>query len=155
MEPTELGERVSKLMRRVWDESSQDFSGLGVVFYRELVDLPHASLQVPSSDSHLAGSIGDEALAELLNMVSNFRSPWHDGFHFISVNEMRLTHIAQFVSPPVPSNIEAIPLESGARHMTAALASMVKGIALVAVLPAHGEIVIYDQGKRAPVKEIS
>ena len=83
-----------------------------------------------------------------LSLISTGHSPWQDGFHFVLVRDMRLTHVAQFVSPPLDPVGSFVTSERGARHIAAALASMVEGIVCVGVVPAHGEVAVYRSGRR-------
>lgn len=153
MEAKEVSKQVAQLMRRISDETPEDFAGLGLIVYSQLDELSHIPLHVPASDTKVVNAIGEEAVAGVLVHLSTLSSPWHDGFHFIRLADFRLTHVAQFVSPPVPADEALVPLERGARHMTAALASLVNGILLTAVLPAQGEVVLYKEGKKVYVKE--
>lgn len=146
--------RVARLMRRVWNAAPQDFVGLGVIVYNGLDELPHLPLKVPAFDAQFGGVVGEEAVATSLARISALHSPWHDGFHFVRLSDFRLTHVAQFVSPPIPVRAGAVTPERGARHMTATLASMVNGIALACVLPTQGEMFFYKNGKRVRMKEV-
>lgn len=147
--------RVARLMRRVWNAAPQDFVGLGLIVYTHIGKLPHLPLQVPPLDPQVADATGDEAVATSLAQISAFHSPWHDGFHFIRLSDFRLTHVAQFVSPPIPMSATAVTPERGARHMTAALASKVGGVALACVLPTQGEVLFFEEGKRVCMKDFS
>lgn len=138
--------RLASLLRAARVGAGAHFTGLGVVFYEDLVRLPHMSLDAPAWIAVVP--VGDAAVTTELSRISTVHSPWHDGFHFVRVSDMRLTHVAQFVSPPLDLVGSFVPSERGARHMAAALVSMVEGIVCVGVVPAHGEVSVYRSGRR-------
>jgi hypothetical protein len=142
----ELDTRLASLLRAARAGAAARFTGLGVVLYEDLIRLPYLSLQAPAWIA--AVPTGDAAVTTELSRIATVHSPWHDGFHFVRVSDMRLTHVAQFVSPPLDPAGSFVPSERGARHMAAALASMVEGIVCVGVVPAHGEVAVYRSGRR-------
>jgi hypothetical protein len=142
----EFDTRLASLLRAARVGAGAHFSGLGVVFYEDLIRLPHLSLEAPAWSAVVP--VGDAAVTTELSRISTVHSPWHDGFHFVRVSDMRLTHVAQFVSPPLDLVGSFVPSERGARHMAAALVSMVEGIVCVGVVPAHGEVAVYRSGRR-------
>lgn len=73
---------------------------------------------------------------------------WHDGFHLVNSEKMSLTHLSQYLSPSLPTNNEGLgaPRPTGARHMTALLASNLEGIDCVGLLTHGGEISIFERG---------
>lgn len=146
MAADKFGFRLASLLRAARVGAGSHFTGLGVVFYEDLIRLPHLSLDAP--EWLAVGAVGDAAVTTELSRISTLHSPWHDGFHFVRVSDMRLTHVAQFVSPPLDLVGSFVPSEPGARHMAAALVSMLDGIVCVGVVPAHGEVVVYRGGMR-------
>lgn len=124
-----------------------DFAGLGVIFYVSLEDLPFLGLDVPSVAAVHLPVLGDAAIATALAQVSSVRSDWHDGFHFVDVKREALSHLAQFVSPPLPHVLLSAPVAAGARHMTAALASRVQGILGCGILNARSELSYFSGGR--------
>lgn len=142
----ELDTRLASLLRAARVGAGANFTGLGVVFYKDLVRLPHLSLEAPAWIAVVP--VGDAAVTMELSRLSTVHSPWHDGFHFVRVSDMCLTHVAQFVSPPLNPVGSFVPSERGARHMAAALVSMLEGIVCVGVVPAHGEVAVYRSGRR-------
>ena len=90
---------------------------------------------------------GLEAIALMLANVSDQASLWHDGFHLIDMSSQSLTHISQFIAPPLNSLLQLLENRpNGARQMTALLTSMIPGIAYVGVLSTSAEIVVYENG---------
>ena len=95
----DLDTRLASLLRAARSGAGAHFTGLGVVFYEDLIHLPHLSLEAPA---WIAGvPVGDAAVTTELSRISTVHSPWHDGFHFVRVSDMRLTHVAQVGSPPL------------------------------------------------------
>ncbi len=94
------------------------------------------------------GAIGANQIATVLSRLASVRSRWHDGFHFIDASAVRLTHVAQYISPPIPPRLGPCSFMGGARHMSAILASRIDGIAMVGVLTSKGEISMYVDGER-------
>lgn len=124
-----------------------DFSGTGVLFYDDLCDLPFVSLGAEHPARPRLPISGIGRIAPVLAQVSSLSSSFHDGFHFIELKHERLTHLAQFVSPPIPNlSEEPEPKASGARHMTALLSSRVRGIVGVGILASAGEVYYYESG---------
>jgi hypothetical protein len=142
-----------QIFKGAWAAASDDFSGLGVVLYQGEHALPYIALR-PDDPPRLIEALGVVRVAEVLSQLASIRSPWHDGFHFIDAAEVRLTHVAQFVSPPIPRILCGSSAIGGARHMSAALASRVEGIAMVGVLTGRGDVSVYLNGEMVLHEEI-
>lgn len=79
----------------------------------------------------------------------------HDGFHLIEAKSGDLTHIAQFVSPPLDVAL-ANPFAvwpQGARQMTALLISTLPQVETAAVISAEGYVHIYENGLEGKIGE--
>ncbi|QEE13618.1 hypothetical protein [Aeromonas hydrophila] len=126
---------------------SGSFSGVGIVFYYQLEVLPSTYLGNRSATKPELPVCGLEAIARMLANVSDNESLWHDGFHLIDMRSQSLTHISQFLAPPL-NDLSQLPENrpNGARQMTALLTSMIPGIAYVGVLSTSEEIVVYENG---------
>lgn len=125
---------------------SDDFSGLGIVFYASLAALPFLPLEVTGSESFDLPVSGLSAISDVLARTARRSSHWHDGFHFVQAGSVCLTHLCQFIAPPLPDTGDALPRASGARHMTALLASRVSGIVMVGLLTQERVVSIYESG---------
>lgn len=126
---------------------SDDFSGLGIVFFDSLAELPFLPLQVSGSENFDLPVSGLNSVCDVLVRTARRSSHWHDGFHFVHVDSVSLTHLCQFVAPPPPADGDDLPRASGARHMTALLASKLRGIVTVGLLTQEQGMSIYESGK--------
>ncbi len=125
---------------------SDDFSGLGIVFYDSLAALSFLPLEVAGTGSFDLPVSGLSAISDVLARTTRRSSRWHDGFHFVQANSVCLTHLCQFIAPPLPDTGDALPRATGARHMTALLASRVSGIVMVGLLTQERVVSIYESG---------
>lgn len=140
---------AEQLLRYAAPKLAVDFAGLGVVLYDSLVALPHLQLDVVGEERFDLPVVGLEAIGEVLARTSRRSSPWHDGFHFVHAGSGALTHLCQFIAPPLPGAAEAAPRAGGARHMTALLASKVAGILAIGLLTHERAASIYEAGRLA------
>lgn len=135
-----------EVLRLVASDLRPDFVGLGVVFYTDLNRLPFlqlaADLPLPTLPV-----VGGRDIARHLVEVSRLRSRWHDGFHFVDREKECLTHLAQFVSPPLPKAGGFVPPLTGARLMSAALATLVEGISHVGIISSRRELLLFSGGQ--------
>lgn len=146
--PSSINRFAAKLLSDVARQRPDDFTGLGVVFYEDLKALPFIGLHV-LSDHQIDLPVTDLGeISTQLAAASSASSAWHDGFHFVDGRARTLTHLAQFLSPPIPMPTERAdaPLATGARHMTAMLASQLPGILGVGLLAQDGEITLFENG---------
>lgn len=139
-----------EILKQIQEKKTKGFSGLGIIFYTSISSLPHVSLgglkvakpKLPISDLN--------SIYDVLIEISDIQNSWHDGFHLINIDTFELTHISQYISPPInesfPGNSYDRP--TGARQMTALLASTLKFIEYVCILNGKNEIIIYRYGKK-------
>lgn len=133
-----------RLLKRVAPKLADDFSGLGLVFYDSLVALPYLALEIGGNERFDLPACGLDAVSDVLARTARRSSYWHDGFHFLHADSLCLTHLCQFIVPPLPEAGDPIPRASGARHMTALLASRVSGIVAVGILTQERVASIYE-----------
>lgn len=146
MKPT--NEVVLDLLRDVGLQAPSDFSGLGVLFYSGHLKLPVLPLRASQPFSRMLPVVGRNEVVETLAQISSASSEWHDGFHLLDCDSLALTHVAQFVAPPLlhtPAGTYP-QTRGGARHMTAALASLAQELCCAAMLTADGIAAIYRDG---------
>lgn len=135
------------LLRHAAPKLPSDFVGLGIVLYDSLTALPHLQLEVEGDEHFDLPVQGAELISDVLARTARLSSPWHDGFHFVHAGSASLTHLCQFIAPPLPSMADAAPHASGARHMTALLASRVAGIVAIGLLTHEHAASIYEAGR--------
>jgi hypothetical protein len=145
------------LLKQIKRLRSESFSGVGLVFYSHLAELPSVPLGQRNAIKPDLPIFGVDEISRVLVKVSDHDSPWHDGFHMIDTQSHSLTHLSQFLAPPV-KDFAQLPedLPSGARQMTALLTSLIPGIRYVGVLSMGDEITLYENGSivvREPQKK--
>lgn len=144
--------KAEQVIRAIAYLRNQDFSGVGIVFYEHLAHLPH--LQLTNSSLITDPSrFAEVDLAIALSSISVMSSPLHDGFHFVDAHSWQLTHLSQFISPPIPSDAAQRFHGTGARLMAALLASLLPGIVGVGLVTQGGEIHMFSHGNDAAQKD--
>lgn len=143
--PDECFDQALGLLRLLSGRRSSRFSGIGIVFYHDLATLPHMQLTNNVASPDLSRFAGTD-LADGLISISSMDNPLHDGFHFIDATSWRLTHLSQFISPPIPQDAERNFHGTGARLIAAVLASLLPGIAYVGLVAQDGKIRLYCNG---------
>lgn len=131
----------------------ENFSGIGIIFYKDLSNLSMVSLGSENTYPLHLPLCNYEMVLESLASLSQLSSEWHDGFHLYDLGSSCLTHISQFISPNVDlykGNHTDKPL--GARQMSAIISSMIVGISGVGLLT-RNKMAIYESGNC--VKEIT
>ncbi|CAL62329.1 Hypothetical protein HEAR2193 [Herminiimonas arsenicoxydans] len=145
-----ISEQACELLRLVSTKRPNKFSGVGVVFYKELDLLPRVWLGNPETPLPHLPVFGLEKIAVTLAAIADYENPWHDGFHLVDGSSWALTHVSQFISPPLPDDERKIaePRPTGARHMTALLASQIPSIFCVGLLTQAGEVCLFENGRQ-------
>lgn len=143
--------RFRKLLLKLAANRPADFVGLGVIAYSTIEGLPVVPLgSVPNAQPDLPVSGENNVMLTLASLATR-RSTRHDGFHLIEANSGNLTHVAQFVSPPLDAAL-ANPRTDwphGARQMTALLISTLPQVEIAAVVSADGNVQLYENGAQA------
>lgn len=130
-----------------------DFSGVGIIFYNDIINLKMISLGGESKYPFDLPICDYKKVLDSLATISQFSSEWHDGFHLYDLGSNCLTHISQYISPDVDLFINNNALKPlGARKMSGIIASLTIGISYVGLLTKN-QLSIYKNGKI--VKEIT
>jgi hypothetical protein len=143
-------ELVLELMSEVASLRDQDnFSGLGVIFYKPPIALPVIPLGSVERFPQRLPIGGIKPMAHLLAEISSITSPWHDGFHLVDSDLFAITHVSQFFSPPVDLVLPRIAALApiGARQMAAILGSMLASVEYVALLNGRAQLSVFQSGK--------
>ena len=140
-----LENEITASLTEIRCNSTAEFTGLGIVFYKSLNNLPYLTLHEKKLSSDLCFS----DINKTLLTISEYSSPYHDGFHFIDIQAMEITHISQYISPPIELindlNLETV-IPCGAREMTAFLTSKINGILYVGLISSDKNIKIFKNG---------
>jgi hypothetical protein len=135
------------LLREVWEKSGADFSGIGVIVCDCAEELPIISLR---DDAPITG----DSVANILSDMSQFTSKFHDGFHIINESG-KLTHVAQYFSPPVVR--EAIFDKHrlvGGRFVAALFGSKVDGIQMTGIVGVKSGLSIFRNGEEVICEDL-
>lgn len=136
------------LLERVSARTSAAFAGLGLVLYGAPMRLPVAALGDQSLLLPALPVQGAENIAQVLADISTAASPWHDGFHLIDAGAKRLTHVCQFLAPPLAlldaARQPGLPV--GARHLAAVAISKMESVVCTALLSNTGGAQIFRHG---------
>jgi hypothetical protein len=146
---------IFDLLGAVRELRTQGFAGLGIIYYRSISDLPIMSLAGDSHDAPRLPVLGRSEVARVLAEVSDRSSRWHDGFHLLDASNGSLTHLSQFVSPPlVVGDTDLASLHPrGAREMAAILTSRISSVVAVAVIRTDGEVSVFRAGSAVQLTE--
>lgn len=137
-------ERARSLLIQIARNRSHDFSGTGLVFYSSLSGLPH--LQLTNGDSQENIDLPHCEVGTIISAISTIHNPFHDGFHFINIHSWNVTHLSQFISPPIPHEAAQRFHGTGSRLMAAVLASILPGIMCAGIVSQEGHVRLYHEG---------
>lgn len=133
-----------ELIFQINPEENIAFSGIGLLLYNNSNSLRqyHCNLAEGSGIPNL--QMGSPELIQYLINISSLYHPCHDGFHFIN-QEGYLTHVAQFLSPPI--NRECVNIRGqGARTLCSLNGSLIKGVLMTAIISSKGDIYFFKNG---------
>lgn len=120
--------------------ATQEFSGIGLVVYKNIKSIPIYPLQ-----QKIFKTNPNDLVSDLLE-ISSYNSEYHDGFHFVS-EDFKMSHVAQYFSPPIISNANVDYSKSlGGRFMAALFGSHVQGVLLTGILTKSNGIIIFESG---------
>jgi len=138
-------DKLSNLMRDIDKNRSSNFSGLGIVLYSRLINLPVSPLK--DIDSEVDLPIYEyKKILELLLKISVFNHPFHDGFHLIN-NAFSLTHLSQYFSTPIMENSK-IEYQYGSRYRTGLYGSFLKDVIACGVIGNNHGPIIFVKGEK-------
>lgn len=139
-----------EILRRVQANVKPTFTGLGLVLYEPPLQLPVASLGDQALFMPSLPVSNAQTISELLSAISHASSPWHDGFHLIDVRLRALTHVSQFLAPPVELLEHPCTgqLPVGARYLAALAGSRIESVACTALLGSRGSLEVFLAGKQ-------
>lgn len=146
----ETGTLVFELLANIRQRMSDSFMGVGVILYDAPMCLPVASLGNQLLFQPRLPVKGLERVANTLAEISTADSPWHDGFHLVDVNGLCLTHVSQFLAPPLEflNLTSSIKAPIGARQMAALAGSRIPSVKYIALIDSAGRSLVFRKGKQ-------
>lgn len=137
-----------EILLKVEKEANEDFSGIGIVLYNEIKEIPVFPLHSNNIEAE-----GDELVPTLVN-ISKINSSYHDGFHFISSN-FKLSHTSQYFSPPIVHGIEIGTARAavGGRYMAALFGSCIQNVLFTGIVTKSNGVIIFKNGVEVFSKE--
>ncbi len=133
-----------QLLLEVSEKSKFNFSGLGILVYSDLTNLPIISLKHTDKDIHLPIKDRNEVV-ERLSLISSSNNKYHDGFHMLN-DKLELTHLSQYVAATIIKDV-IIKNEFGCRYRTAIYASALPNIICSGVLSSNYPATVFQNGK--------
>lgn len=138
--------QIEELLRLSSKARTGRFTGFGLIFYNDLAMLPYLPLATGVDSSTAIETFEGLDLLSVLELTCQTDSPYHDGFHFVDIETMAVTHISQFISPPIPQTSLDRFKGTGARQMSAVLASIIPGVLCVGLASQKGDVQLFMDG---------
>lgn len=141
-------EKLRNTLLQVRRMAGDDFSGIGIIVHDLGTKLPIFPL---SLDTPLPNN---EGIDTFLAQISSIKSRHHDGFHLIST-EWKITHVAQYFSPPIVENADINRARYfGGRYLAAQFGSCLPGVALCGVASLGFGLAIFESGHEIHFEKI-
>jgi hypothetical protein len=119
--------KLFELLKEINSLKTTQFSGLGLILYKGDVNLlPISPLKKTNHSVHLPIE-SYNLIIEFLLSISEINNKYHDGFHLLNEN-FKLTHISQYVAPPIIKNIVFESGSGGSRFRTAIYSSFLDNV---------------------------
>ena len=134
------------LLYKIGFNSSADFSGIGAIVCDSVADIPIFSLRDTVPD--ITGTV-----AQVLSDLSGHNSKYHDGFHILN-EKGKLTHVAQYFSPPIVKDAyfdRSRPV--GGRFIAALFGSAISGVIMTGIISQGHGLSIFKNGKEVHFEE--
>jgi len=133
--------KLKDILLNVKYGAKKDFSGLGVIIYSDVASLPIFPLRDTKP------TISSDNIVNSLIELSSLTSEYHDGFHLLSEN-LELTHVSQYFSPPIISNVEVNRNKLfGGRYLAALFGSCLSGVIYTGITSNGFGTAIFQGGK--------
>jgi hypothetical protein len=141
-----LEQQFTDLLEALSETTDSNFSGAGIILYDNPTQLAnyHCDL-VKNAIIPNDLKLGSTALLSYLIKISSYQHPYHDGFHFINSQGL-LTHVAQFVSPPISTQLRNLGA-NGARTFCSQCSSSIEGVLMIGSVSSSRKISVFQNGK--------
>ncbi len=135
-----------RILQNIWQQKTETFSGLGIIFYKKLDTLPIFSLR-NSYNGFMLPTYGWSNIEQTLKNISEKSSIYHDGFHLIA-SDISLTHVSQYFSPPIIKHLidQNNSYLYGCRYRAAQFGSCLNGVIATAVVTDAYKCVLFVDG---------
>jgi len=132
--------QLRETLSALCSQSGNDFSGAGVIIYKDLTGIPVYPLRDTYPKlQHL------DLLDQLLH-ISPIDSPYHDGFHLVS-KSLKITHYSQYFSPPIVQGLAVKKNRAfGGRYMAALFGSCLDNVEAIGIACTDKSIAIFESG---------
>lgn len=138
---------LMQLLNYIKNSAGPRFTGIGLIMYQGKANsLPIVALRLPRRGL-LLPKIDHIAVEELLLKISSEDNKYHDGFHLLNEN-LELTHLSQYVAPPIIKKILVGKLAGGSRFRTALYSSLLPNVICTGIVSKGGEINLFIKGKK-------
>jgi hypothetical protein len=149
VQPKKMQEKEIDLFKaivlEVPKEAGAFFSGMGLILYEELHDIPLSPLRSANPEGI---TFPVKGIADIVKAICNLNvknSFYHDGFHLLS-KQMELTHICQYFSPPIQAEV-SLDYTKGGRFRAAQYGSCIKGVLATGMIGEEDGPFIFINGK--------
>lgn len=143
-----MKDRLRNILFEVHHNSGADFSGVGLILYKDICNIPIFPLRQTDPQFDVK-----DLVQKLIN-ISRLDSEYHDGFHMVS-EYFELTHIAQYFSPSIISDVEVNRTKKiGGRYMAALFGSKINGVMLTGVVTKGSGLTIFEDGREIYFEEV-
>lgn len=133
--------RLKAILLEVRSLSGEEFSGVGVVVYENIENIPIFPLRKNIL------SFNDDDIVKTLVKISTLKGKYHDGFHLIS-HDWRLTHISQYFSPPIVKSAKVdYGKPFGGRYIAALFGSSLPDVLFTGIASSEFGIAIFKEGE--------
>ena len=137
-----LAQNLLQLLIDINMRKGKYFSGLGLVMYKKIDNLPISQLKKIDQDIQLPIKFY-ESVIDFLIKVSNSNNKYHDGFHLLNEN-LELTHISQYLAPDIVK--AKVDEEFGSRYRTAIYTSHMPDVVACGVLSKNYPPTVFVNG---------
>lgn len=141
--------KLRDILIQVYTESEDDFSGIGIIIYKDCSVIPITHLRDTSP------LFNNKSLVDSLVEISSINSEYHDGFHLIS-KDWKLTHVSQYFSPPIVPNLEIKRFRRiGGRYVAALYGSTIAGVEMCGIVSKDFGLALFKNGQEVHFEVIN
>ena len=125
-----------------------DFTGLGLIIYKDLNNLPIESM---NGNCHVKKLNDPKLIADKLINISKKNNNCHDGFHLLN-EDFELLGLSYYFSTPI-SKLYKPSRVKGSRYRTAFYGSLLRNVLCTVSISSGFEVFIFINGKEFTLEE--